>query len=114
MREKERETKVLALIGEGYDAGFRLTGCTTREIRDLRELTKYLDWAIESEEFGVILVEEDLYQRIEERKRRKYEDLPFPLIIGLNLRSEGRVDPEEHIRDLTKRAIGYSLKLKKE
>lgn len=112
MREKEREMKVLALIGEGYDAGFKLAGCLTKKVRDLRELTKYLDQAIEGGEFGVILVEEDLYHKIDERKRRRYEDLPFPLIIGLNLKPEGRVDPEEHIRNLTKRAIGYSLKIK--
>ncbi|MEO0255203.1 MAG: V-type ATP synthase subunit F [candidate division WOR-3 bacterium] len=112
MKEREKEIKVLALTEEGYDAGFRLAGCITRKVKDEKELSKILEHFIENSEFGVILVEESLYQKIEERKRKKYEELSFPLIIGLNLKPEGRIDPEEYIRELTKRAIGYSLKIK--
>ncbi len=112
MKEKVRDVKILAITEEGYDAGFRLAGCVTRKVKDEKDLIKLLDEVIENETYGVVLVEESLYRKIEERKRRKFEELPFPLIIELSLRPEGKLDPEEHIKELTRRAIGYSLRIK--
>lgn len=112
MREKEREIKILAITEEGYDAGFKLAGCVTRRVKDEKELSKLLDGLMGCGEYGVILVEETIYQKIDEKKRRRYEELSFPLIIGLNLKEEGRVEPEDHLREITKRALGYSFKIK--
>ncbi|MEN3046449.1 MAG: V-type ATP synthase subunit F [Candidatus Hydrothermales bacterium] len=112
MKEKEREIRILAITEEGYDAGFRLAGCVTKVVKDERELLRLLDSLIEGGEYGVILVEETLYQRMDERKRKRYEELSFPLVVGLNLREEGRVDPEEHLGEIAKRTLGYRLKIK--
>ncbi len=112
MREKIKDVKILAVTEEGYDAGFKLAGCVTKKVRDERELIKLLDEVIGNGTYGIVIVEESLYIKIEERKRRKFEELPFPLIIGLNLKPEGRIEPEERIRELTRRAIGYTLRLK--
>jgi len=112
MKERVRDVRILAITEEGYDAGFMLAGCVTRKVRDEKDLIRLLDEVIENGTYGVVLVESFLYEKIEERRRKKFEEISFPIIISLNLKPEGRVEPEEYIKELTRRVIGYSLKVR--
>ncbi len=112
MKEKIRDVRILAITEEGYDAGFKLAGCITRKVKDERELTKLLEKIIEDESYGIVLVEESLYRKIDEKRRKKFDESSFPLIISLSLKTQEKISPEEYLRELTRRTIGYSLRIK--
>jgi vacuolar-type H+-ATPase subunit F/Vma7 len=112
MKEKMRDIRILAITEEGYDAGFSLAGCVTRKVEDEKELFEVLERVMENRSFGIILVEEVLFRKIDPRKRKKFEESSDPVVIPISLRSDEKLSPEEYIRELTRRSIGYTLRIK--
>ncbi|MEO0276433.1 MAG: V-type ATP synthase subunit F [candidate division WOR-3 bacterium] len=104
--------KILAITEEGYDAGFRLAGCDVEMVKNEKDATFLLERYIEEKIYGIIIVDADLFYKIEDKKRRIFEESLLPSIIPLNLKTKGKRDAREYLREVVRRVLGYSIRIK--
>lgn len=104
--------RILAITEEGYDAGFRLAGCDAEIVKDEKDMLSILEKYIENKIYGIIIVDAEIFYKIEERKRKIFEESAIPVIIPLYLKEKGKVGAEEYLKEVVRRAIGYSIRIK--
>lgn len=104
--------KILAITEEGYDAGFRLAGCDVEMAGSEKEVISILEKYIEQKNYGIIIVDADLFYKIEDKKRKIFEESLLPSIVPLNLKTKGKRDAREYLKEVVRRVLGYSIRIK--
>lgn len=104
--------KVLAITEEGYDTGFRLAGCDVEIIENEKELISLLEKYIDEKIYGIIIIDADIFYKIEEKKRRIFEESLLPSIVPLSLKTKGKIDAREYLKETVRRVLGYSIRIK--
>lgn len=104
--------KILAIAEEGYDAGFRLAGCDAEIVKDEKELLAILEKYLEEKIYGIIIVDAEIFHKIDGKKRRVFEESVMPVIIPLPLKGKSKMGAEEYLKEAVRRAIGYSIRIK--
>ncbi|MEO0253478.1 MAG: V-type ATP synthase subunit F [candidate division WOR-3 bacterium] len=104
--------KILAITEEGYDTGFRLAGCDVEMVENEKDVVLILQKYIDEKIYGIIIVDADLFYKIEEKKRRIFEESLLPSIVPLNLKIKGKRDAGEYLKEVVRRVLGYSIRIK--
>lgn len=95
-------------------AGFRLAGVPTVEVEGRHEVAVVLEQLVGRPDLGVILIEEEMYQRLPADRRRRLGKQPLPLIVPFPGPAwvERPTAAEQYIVELLRQAIGYRVKLR--
>ncbi len=107
-----KDYRILAITEEGYDAGFRLAGVDAEIVKDNNGMLAIIEKCFEDKNYGIIIVDAEIFYKIEERKRKVLEESVMPVIIPLYLKQKGKVSAEEYLKEVVRRAIGYSIRIK--
>jgi V/A-type H+-transporting ATPase subunit F len=95
--------------------GFRLAGVETLVAETPESAERLLQEAVNANDSGIILINQNFLNRFSDSFQRKLEKLGLPLIIPVPISNTWwREEPaEDYIFNLIRRAIGYQLKIKK-
>lgn len=104
--------KILAITEEGYDAGFRLAGCDAEVVKNEKEMFIILEKYLEDRVYGIIIVDAEIFYKIEDKKRKIFEESVIPVIIPLYLKGKSKMSAEEYLKEAVRKAVGYSIRIK--
>lgn len=93
--------------------GFRLAGLPVDEVESPGDAAAAIERLTREHDAGVILVQQDLWERLPEAARRALERAPVPIVVPIpppQWAAHGR-GAEDYILDLLQRAIGYRVRL---
>jgi V/A-type H+-transporting ATPase subunit F len=94
--------------------GFRLAGVDTLTAADPHEAEKVLQERVNAGRAGLILINQNFFDRFSDSLRRKLEKLSLPLIIPIPISTTWWKEERssDYIFNLIRRAIGYQMKIK--
>jgi vacuolar-type H+-ATPase subunit F/Vma7 len=106
------KAKMMVIGDASLVTGFRLAGLedcvqTTRE-----GFQTELEAVLSRPEYGILVVNELMYNSIDWRLRKKLDGMAYPVVIPMPDASGGSTEGDE-IRGLIKRALGFDLAQKK-
>ena len=104
--------KILAITEEGYDTGFRLAGCDVEIVENEKEAISILEKYMEDKIYGIIIIDADIFYKIEGKKRKIFEESLLPSIVPLSLKTKGERDAREYLKEAVRRVLGYSIRIK--
>lgn len=107
-----KDYKILAITEEGYDTGFRLAGADAEIVKDEKDMLAVIEKCLEHKNYGIIIVDAEIFYEIDERKRKVLEESVMPVIIPLHLKQKSKISAEEYLKEVVRRAIGYSIRIK--
>ena len=95
-------------------AGFALAGIPVREASTPREASAAIEAIASQPDIGVVLVEQELFERLDEAQRQKLQKRPTPIIVPFPGPAwEEQASPAEaYVLELLRRAIGYRVRLR--
>jgi V/A-type H+-transporting ATPase subunit F len=88
--------------------GFRLSGVDVIEVTSVDEVKKIIPDLLLKDDTGIIALNEDYMQAIDEKLMAKIEKTYRPIIIPIPVRKKGDGGPT-YIERLLQRAIGYNI-----
>ena len=91
--------------------GFRLAGLEYALPVTKEEFEKTLEATLEKKEFGIIVVNEKMFNDIDWRLRKKLDSIAYPVVIPLPDISGGGAEGDE-IKAMIKRALGFDISKK--
>lgn len=107
----KRRTRVVC--GPAVAPGFRLTGLPVREAVTPADAARALEELARQPEVGVVLVEQRLYDGVEEEERAALERRALPIVVPFPGPAWAHVeDAEAYVVRLLRRAIGYRVRLR--
>jgi V/A-type H+-transporting ATPase subunit F len=89
-------------------AGFRLSGVDVIEISDVDEVKKILPDLLLKDDTGIIALNEDYMQVVDDKLMARIEKTYRPIIIPIPIRKKGG-GGLTYIERLLQRAIGYNI-----
>ena len=105
--------KVVVLTDKEAADGFRLSGVDVIEVEKPEDAQVKLNELINSDTTGVIAIDEEFMEYVDERTKQKIERIYRPIVVPIP--SKGQVEVVETRRDylagLIRRAIGFDIKL---
>ncbi len=109
-------SRVLALLSRDLGAGFALAGAEVSVAADSAAARSALDAAVAGRAYGIIIVQEELLQGMEEQARKAFAESTVPLIIEVPGEMVWRMaegaPPDDYVAQLIRRAVGYQLNIK--
>lgn len=107
---------VTAILPQSLADGFALCGLAVVYAETPEQTKSAIEDAIENGDHGIVVVSEEMVNRIDERSARRFHERSVPLIITIPGDLVWR-DPEEERSDeyaaaLIRRAIGYQLNIR--
>ena len=108
-------SEVLVIGEPDIIEGFALTGARIRPENDSRRTERLVDQLLRSQDAGIIVVTESLFEQIPEKTRTRAEASGRPIFVtlprpaGIELWGER----EDLISRIIQRAIGYRLKIRR-
>ena len=104
--------KFMVLTDPDTAAGFRMAGVETHEAWNIEEARRMLPELMQDEDAGIIAVDEDFMQGLDERLMTRIEQSSRPIVIPIPGRSH-RGGGMTYIERLLRRAIGYNIVLRR-
>lgn len=100
----------IAVVGDqNLLSGFKLAGVQTLvPTVNIEESEKELSRLMADESIGIIIVSEELLEKIDWRLKRKVEDAAKPVVIAVPGR-DGPMEQSESLAKLIKRALGFDI-----
>ena len=109
-------SRILALVRSDLGAGFALTGIDVVPVAGVEELRSALRAAIDGTRHGMVVVEEELMDGLEETERAALLSVTVPLVIAvpgaLEWKETVEAPGEDYVARLIRRAVGYQLNIK--
>ena len=102
------KAKILVIGDAPLVTGMRLAGLEHCRSADESDFQKKLEQALADEEFGIIVVNEYLLNKIDWRLRKKLDSIAYPVIIPMPAYT-GVSEEGDEIRQMIKRALGFDL-----
>jgi vacuolar-type H+-ATPase subunit F/Vma7 len=95
--------------------GFALTGAQIRPESDPIRLERFVDQLLKSQDAGIIVVTESLFEQIPEKTRTRAEASGQPIFVTLPRPAGIEIwgEQEDLISRIIRRAIGYRLKIRR-
>lgn len=106
------KSKILVIGDAPLVTGMRLAGLEHCRSAGESDFEKKLEQALTETEFGIIVVNEYLLNKIDWRLKKKLDSIAYPVIIPMPAYSGVSAEGDE-IRQLIKRALGFDLAAKK-
>lgn len=95
--------------------GFALTGVEVNRVNDVEEAEKALETAMESQEHGIVVIDEGLMNEMDQRRVNRYFERTVPLIVPLPGDLEWRdvedLKQDDYVARLIQHAVGYQLNI---
>ncbi len=102
------KAKILVIGDAPLVTGMRLAGLEHCRAADERDFQQKIEKALTEEEFGIIVVNEYLLNKIDWRLRKKLDSMAYPVIIPMPAYT-GVSEKGDEIRQMIKRALGFDL-----
>lgn len=104
--------RLMVLTDPDTAAGFRMAGVETREAADGEEARRILPELLLEDDAGIIAINEDFVQGLDDRLMDRIEQSSRPIVIPIPGRSRqgGGI---AYIERLLRRAIGYNIVLRR-
>ncbi len=107
--------KVVILTDPESADGFRLAGVETIEspVSDTADNKKLLMGLVNDDDVGILGVNEDIYNAIDEPTRDKIERLQRPIVVSVPATSRLEISEARHayLAKMIRRAIGFDIKI---
>jgi vacuolar-type H+-ATPase subunit F/Vma7 len=108
--------KVLGIFPEDLAAGFALTGLEVIRVKDAEAGRGALLEAVANQEYGLLIIEENLLAAMEEGRSRELLERNSPLVIPipgmLRWADPERGSADDYVAALIRRAVGYQMNIK--
>ena len=108
-------SSVRAVLGKGLGAGFTLAGVNVDVVTEPGLAREAIMAACRGGDCGVLITEEEFFQRLGDRERESLLARTVPLIVLLpgDMRwgEEAEIAPDNYVAALIKRAVGYQLNI---
>ncbi len=93
--------------------GFRLAGVEVFEAGVVDEAKKYLTDFINDDSIGIVAIDEDLMEEIDERLKDRIDKLYKPVVIPIPPKKTVEVSDTRtaYVQSIIKRAVGFDIKL---
>ncbi|MFB6182473.1 MAG: V-type ATP synthase subunit F [Candidatus Nanohaloarchaea archaeon] len=99
----EEQKKKIAVIGDSeFTLGFRLAG--VKKIYDKENFNQKIEKILNSEEIGILIMNEKDRENLTKRKKQKVEKSVDPVVITLSEEAES-----ERLNEKIKKAIGADI-----
>ncbi len=113
-----RTYKILIITHPQLAAGYRLAGVEVEEVQSSKEALELIEHSVRSgKEYGIIGIDEDLYNDFDDKITKKIDEWGIPLVVPFpssDLYRWVRAKREEdYATSLIRSAIGYQIKLKR-
>ncbi len=103
----------IAVVGDAsLVMGFKLAGLENTVLTTEENYQQELEKALANKEYGIIITNELMLNRIDWRLKKKLDSIAYPVIVPMPDRTGRSVEGDE-IRNLIKRALGFDLGAKK-
>ena len=106
------KAKILVLGDAPLVMGFRLAGLENTVQVNEEIFQNELESALTKPEYGIIITNESMLNKIDWRLKKKLDSIAYPVVIPMPDYSGKSVEGDE-IRNLIKRALGFDLGAKK-
>lgn len=106
------KAKIMVIGDASLVTGFRLAGLEDCIQSTKEGFQKELEGVLAKPEYGILVVNEQMYNGIDWRLRKKLEGMAYPVVLPMPDVSGSSGEGEE-IRALIKRALGFDLASKK-
>jgi len=106
------KAKMMVIGDASLVTGFRLAGLEDCVQTTKDDFQKELESVLERTEYGILIVNESMYNSIDWRLRKKLDSMAYPVVIPMPGVSGESTEGDE-IRSLIKRALGFDLAAKK-
>lgn len=107
-----KKVKIIVLGGPTLVTGLTLAGLENSIITTKENFESNLEKILGKEEYGVVVVQEDLFSGIDWRVKRKLDNLAYPVIVPVPGLS-GEQEKEDDLRNIIKRALGFDMMITK-
>lgn len=107
------KAKILVVGDAPLVMGFKLAGIEDNVEADEKTIQGELEKALQNKEFGIIVTNERMLNKIDWRLKKKLDSIAYPVIIPMPDYS-GKSEEGDEIRSLIKRALGFDLGAKQE
>lgn len=101
--------KLLVIGDESLAIGFKLAGVENVIQTTKEEFQRHLETALSNKEFGIIVVNELMFNDIEWRLKKKIDASPYPIIVAVPDINGAKIEGGEDIQVLVKRALGLDI-----
>ncbi len=107
--------KLTILTDPDTATGFKLSGVDTYIANDSTEARKVLNTLINDDKTGIIAINEEFLNAIDDRTRQKIDTLYRPIVVPLPVKKKVMLAEERraYLSRLIRRAVGFDLTLKK-
>jgi len=106
------KAKILVIGDAPLVTGMRLAGLEHCRAAEESDFQQKLEEALTQEEFGIIVVNEYLLNKIDWRLKKKLDSIAYPVVIPMPAYT-GVSEEGDEIRQMIKRALGFDLAAKK-
>ncbi|MBU0599476.1 MAG: V-type ATP synthase subunit F [bacterium] len=107
--------KILAIMESKAIDGFMLTGIEVINTKSRKESEQLLSENLGKGKYGIIIIEEDLYEDLSLSLKKVIEkgDLPvvIPLPLNMEWREKDHLFKSNYISQLLRKTIGYEIKI---
>ena len=104
--------KVLVIVRDEIDLGFRLAGVKTHAVKNSEEAREKLVEQLDSKEYGIILLDNELTTDFDEPLERRIIESDFPLVMLIPLKKELKEEIlEDEISKFISNIIGYRIRI---
>lgn len=107
--------KILVITQDEFGLGFRLAGVRTHAVNDSEEAREKMIEQLDSEEYGVILIDEELAEDFDDKLKKRLSESTTPLVVMTPVRKE--FEEEIYSADEFSRfvagIIGYEIRIKR-
>lgn len=100
--------KLLVIGDEPLAVGFKLAGIEHVQQATKENFQQHLEAALNDKEYGVIVVNEMMFNNVDWRLKKRIDANPYPIIIQMPDASGSKIEGED-IRTLVKRALGIDI-----
>ena len=105
--------KVAAITDPDTADGFNLTPVETYAFESPQEAVEKLNALLNDDTIGIIIINEDFFQHVDERTRKKIDRIYRPIVVPVPAKktisaSEARRD---YLASLIRLAVGFDIKL---
>ena len=108
--------RVLADASRELAAGFALTGVDVNAVADSMAALEAIKEAAASRDYGIIIVEEALWEGMDARSRDALHAWNLPLVVAVPAEMKWMdvedLRPDDHLAGLIRHAVGHQLAIK--
>ncbi len=107
--------KVLVVTQDEFGLGFRLAGVRTHIVSDSEEAREKVIEQLNSEEYGIILVDEELAEDFDDKLMKRMSESTEPLVVLTPVKKEfeAEVYSADEFSKFVAGIIGYEVRVKR-